>query len=331
MPKYSFIVPVYNRPDEVDELLHSLTQQSFTDFDITIVEDGSSTPCKPILGKYTSDLKINYLAQQNSGPSIARNNGAAHATGEMLIFLDSDVIVPKDYLLAVDTAVCERQLQCFGGPDASHPSFTPIQKAISHSMTSVLTTGGIRGKKETMDKFYPRGFNMGISSAEFKRVGGFSDMRFGEDIDFSIRLIENGCKAGLVKDAFVYHKRRTTFKSFFKQVYNSGIARINLEKRHPGTIKLVHLLPAAFFCGNLLLLALCCVWPILFCVFALPALAFFADALLSTRDIRVALLAVIASYIQLGGYGCGFCDCFIGRVFFKKGEYARFVMNFYRK
>ena len=331
MPKYSFIVPVYNRPDEVDELLQSLTAQRFRNFDVTIVEDGSADTCRHIVDKFADSLPINYLEQANGGPSAARNNGAAHAAGDYLIFLDSDVIVPDGYLDAVDKAVNERQLQCFGGPDASHPSFTTIQKAISHSMTSVLTTGGIRGKKEKMDKFYPRSFNMGISRSEFTRVGGFSDMRFGEDVDFSMRLIEHGCKAGLIADAFVYHKRRTTFKAFFKQVYNSGIARINLAKRHPGTMKLVHALPAAFFLGNIGLIVLGFLWWPFWCLLPLPALAFFADALIATKELKVALLAVPAAYVQLGGYGCGFCECFVRRVIFRQGEFARFVKNFYKK
>lgn len=331
MPKYSFIIPVYNRPDEVDELLQSLLGQNFSDFNITIVEDGSTNTCQTVVEKYADRLPLHYIAQPNAGPSIARNNGAAHSEGDYLIFLDSDVIVPDGYLPAVDKAVTERGLQCFGGPDASHPSFTPIQKAISHSMTSVLTTGGIRGKKENMDKFYPRSFNMGISREAFMKVGGFSDMRFGEDVDFSMRLIENGFKAGLIKDAFVYHKRRTTFKAFFKQVYNSGIARINLSKRHPGTLKIVHLLPAAFFVGNILLLVAGCIWPPLFVLLALPAVAFFIDALLTTKDLHVSILAVAASYVQLGGYGCGFCECFLRRVILRQGEFTRFVKNFYKK
>ncbi|MBQ4230495.1 MAG: glycosyl transferase family 2, partial [Salinivirgaceae bacterium] len=172
---------------------------------------------------------------------------------------------------------------------------------------------------------------MGISRGEFARVGGFGDMRFGEDVDFSMRLIEHGCKAGLIADAFVYHKRRTTFKAFFKQVYNSGIARINLEKRHPGTMKLVHALPAAFFLGNIGLIVLGFLWWPLWCLLALPALAFFADALVATKELRVALLAVPAAYVQLGGYGCGFCECFVRRVIFGKGEFTRFVKNFYKK
>lgn len=331
MLKYSFIIPVYNRPDEVDELLESLLEQDFDGFDVTIVEDGSANTSRDAVEKYSSRLDIHYIEQPNSGPSLARNNGASQAKGEYFIFIDSDVIVPTGYLKAIDKALSERDLQCFGGPDASHPSFSPIQKAISHSMTSVLTTGGIRGKKEKMDKFYPRGFNVGVQRDAFMKVGGYSDMRFGEDMDFSMRLIESGCKTGLIKDAFVYHKRRTSFKAFFKQVYNSGIARINLEKRHRGTLKLVHLLPACFFLGNILLVTLCCFFPLLLCVLALPAIAFFADALVSTKSVKVALLTVVASYVQLMGYGCGFCDCFINRIILRKGEYGRFVKNFYKK
>ena len=317
MPKYSFIIPVYNRPDEVEELLKSLTNQQFSDFEVVIIEDGSTETCQSVVDQYRDKLRLEYTVQSNSGPSIARNNGAVRAHGEFIIFLDSDVIVPPQYLAVVDRAVGERGLQCFGGPDASHPSFTPIQKAISHSMTSVLTTGGIRGKKENMDKFYPRSFNMGISAATFRQVGGFSDMRFGEDVDFSMRLMESGFRAGLVKEAFVYHKRRTTFKSFFKQVYNSGIARINLEKRHPGTMKMVHMLPAFFLLGNIALLIVSAFWHYAAFLILVPAMAFFIDALFQTKELRVALLAVPASYVQLCGYGAGFCDCFWNRKIWK--------------
>lgn len=331
MPKYSFIIPVYNRPDEVEELLESLTKQNYTNFELIVVEDGSTIDCKNIVEKYRQKLCIEYVVQPNGGPSVARNRGAEIARGDYFIFLDSDVIVPENYLQIVDENVESRLLQCFGGPDASHPSFTPIQKAISHSMTSVLTTGGIRGKKESMDKFYPRSFNMGISREAFVKVNGFSDMRFGEDVDFSMRLIENNFKAGLIKEAFVYHKRRTTFKSFFKQVYNSGIARINLEKRHKGTMKLVHILPALFFLGNVFLIMLACFFPVFVGLLLLPAIAFFADALVATKNLRVALLAVPAAYVQLCGYGCGFCECFVRRVVLGKGEFSRFVKNFYKK
>ena len=273
--KYSIIVPVYNRPDEVDELLQSLTEQELKDFEVVIVEDGSQKPCKDVCDKFADILDLHYYVKENGGPGQARNYGAERAKGEWLIILDSDVVLPKGYLQAVENGLsveCRVEsvefaaaknkaeassddsnhnstlytlhstLAAFGGPDASHPSFTPIQKAISYSMTSFFTTGGIRGGKKKLDKFYPRSFNMGIRRDVYLKLGGFSKMRFGEDIDFSYRIVEAGYNPQLFPDAWVWHKRRTDFRKFFRQVYNSGIARINLEKRHPGTLKLVHLL-----------------------------------------------------------------------------------------
>ena len=273
--KYSIIVPVYNRPDEVDELLASLCEQEVKDFEVIIVEDGSSVPCDEVCRKYSERLDLKYFLKRNSGPGQSRNYGAKRASGEWLIVLDSDVVLPKGYLTAVDkethpqplpiregsnipqqkenqeervsTPLPHREGQggesagdglfsAFGGPDASHPSFTPVQKAISYSMTSFFTTGGIRGGKAKLDKFYPRSYNMGIRRDVYQELDGFSKMRFGEDIDFSYRIVEAGYKTALLPDAWVWHKRRTDFKKFFRQVFNSGIARINLEKRHPGTM-----------------------------------------------------------------------------------------------
>ena len=257
--KYSIIVPVFNRPDEVDELLESLCHQDVKDFEVIIVEDGSEKPCKDVCDKYANILDLHYYFKENSGPGQSRNYGAERANGEWLIVLDSDVVLPKDYLRNVESGM--RNEDAFGGPDASHPSFTPIQKAISYSMTSFFTTGGIRGGKgKKLDKFFPRSYNMGIRREVYQELGGFTKMRFGEDIDFSYRIIEAGYKTALIPEAWVWHKRRTDFRKFFRQVYNSGIARINLEKRHPGTMKLVHLLPTVFTVGVLgcLLLAPFC-------------------------------------------------------------------------
>ena len=189
-------------------------------------------------------------------PGQSRNYGAERAQGEWLIVLDSDVVLPENYLQAVEDGLQEKPADAWGGPDASHPSFTPVQKAISYSMTSFFTTGGIRGGKAKLDKFYPRSFNMGILRDVYLKLGGFSKMRFGEDIDFSYRIVEAGYKTRLLPDAWVWHKRRTDFRKFFRQVYNSGIARINLMKRHPGTLKLVHLLPTVFTLGVIGLLLL---------------------------------------------------------------------------
>lgn len=253
--RYSVIIPVYNRPDEVDELLQSLTRQSFKDFEVIIVEDGSSVPCKNVADRYQDILNIRYYSKPNSGPGQTRNYGAERSRGEYLIILDSDCILPEDYFQEVEKELQETPADAFGGPDRAHASFTDVQKAINYSMTSFFTTGGIRGGKKKMDKFYPRSFNMGVHREVYEALGGFSRMRFGEDIDFSIRIFKGGYRCRLFPGAWVYHKRRTDLKKFFKQVHNSGIARINLYKKHPDSLKIVHLLPAAFTLGVVVLLA----------------------------------------------------------------------------
>ena len=233
MKKYSLIIPVYNRPDEVDELLDSLIHQSLKDFEVLIVEDGSAQPCKEVVDRYAGRLDVKYFVKANSGPGMSRNYGAERALGEYLIVLDSDCVIPQDYLKAVETELQREPADAFGGPDRAHESFTPVQKAINYSMTSFFTTGGIRGGKKKMDKFYPRSFNMGIRADVYKALGGFSKMRFGEDIDFSIRIFKGGYRCRLFPEAWVWHKRRTDFTKFFRQVHNSGIARIHLYKKYP--------------------------------------------------------------------------------------------------
>lgn len=254
--KYSIIVPVFNRPDEVDELLASLVGQTLKDFEVIIVEDGSERPCKDVCDKYADKIDIRYFMKDNSGPGQSRNYGAERAAGEYLIVLDSDVVLPEGYLKAVDDELQREPADAFGGPDCAHDSFTETQKAISYSMTSFFTTGGIRGGKKKLDKFYPRSFNMGIRRDVYMRLGGFSKMRFGEDIDFSIRIFKAGCRCRLFPEAWVWHKRRTDMRKFFRQVYNSGIARINLYKKYPESLKLVHLLPMVFTVGVIALSSL---------------------------------------------------------------------------
>ena len=248
--RYSIIIPVFNRPDEVGELLESLAQQTFKDFEVIIVEDGSDITCKDVCDRFASILSLHYYFKENGGPGQSRNYGAERASGDWFIVLDSDVVLPPSYLAEVNSSLFDlhSSLPCdaWGGPDTAHPDFTPVQKAISYAMTSFFTTGGIRGGKAKLDKFFPRSFNMGIRREVYQKLGGFSKMRFGEDIDFSYRIVEAGYRTQLIPKAWVWHKRRTDFRKFFRQVYNSGIARINLEKRHPGTLKLVHLLPMVF-------------------------------------------------------------------------------------
>ncbi len=347
--KYSIIVPVFNRPDEVDELLESLCQQTVKDFEVLIVEDGSQRDCKAITEKYANRLDIKYFKKANSGPGQSRNYGAERAQGNYLIILDSDVVLPDGYLQAVDNELTQKTCAAFGGPDAAHPSFTPVQKAISYSMTSFFTTGGIRGGKAKLDKFYPRSFNMGISKDVYQALGGFSKMRFGEDIDFSYRIVEAGYQPRLFPEAWVWHKRRTDFRKFFRQVYNSGIARINLEKRHPGTLKIVHLLPTLFTIGviGLLLLFVCGLMISSFgsvqvkpqgqqlCQLALLPLALYAslifiDSSVKNRSLYVGLLSIPAAFVQLTGYGFGFIESWWKRCVRGQDEFQAFEKTFYQ-
>lgn len=353
MTKYSIIVPVYNRPDEVNELLESLTTQTFKEFDVYIVEDGSKIPCKDICDKYADRLPIHYYNKENSGPGQSRNYGAERADGEYLLILDSDVVLPSTYLEEIEKELQREPADAFGGPDRAHESFTDTQKAISYSMTSFFTTGGIRGGKKKMDKFYPRSFNMGIRKDVYQNLGGFSKMRFGEDIDFSIRIFKAGCKCRLFPEAWVWHKRRTDFRKFFRQVYNSGIARINLYKKYPESLKLVHLLPTVFtvgVCGLVLISAfgrimmeygggnyqhatdnpwywVCLIpWlPIL-----LYCLLLFIDSSIFNKSMKIGFLSIGAAFVQLFGYGTGFIASWWNRCILKKGEFQAFEKTFYK-
>ena len=346
--KYSIIVPVYNRPDEVDELLESLSNQTHRDFEVIIVEDGSVRTCKDVCDKYADILALHYYAKENSGPGQSRNYGAERANGEYIIIVDSDVVLPKGYVEAIDKTLSStiEEIVAFGGPDASHPSFTPVQKAISYSMTSFFTTGGIRGGKAKLDKFYPRSFNMGIRQDVYLQLGGFAKMRFGEDIDFSYRIVEAGYRPRLFPNAWVWHKRRTDFKKFFRQVYNSGIARINLEKRHPGTMKLVHLLPTVFTIGVIALILISAVGRALmhyvdrdqfyWMCFApwipiiLYSLLICINSTIKNRSLRVGILSVPAAFVQLMGYGLGFIESWWKRCVLKQDEFQAFEKTFYK-
>lgn len=328
--RYSVIIPVYNRPDEVDELLQSLVSQSLKDFEVIVVEDGSSVPCEDVVNKYRDKLDVHYYSKPNSGPGQTRNYGAERSKGEFLLILDSDCILPEGYLQAIEDELHREEADAFGGPDRAHDSFTRVQKAINYAMTSFFTTGGIRGGKKKMDKFYPRSFNMGVRAEAYRALGGFSNMRFGEDIDFSIRIFKAGYRCRLFSEAWVWHKRRTDLKKFFKQVHNSGIARINLYKKYPESLKLVHLLPAVFTVGVvfLLLCSLLCVWSLL--PLALFVLIVFIDASLSNKSVVIGILSVVASFIQLTGYGTGFLRAWWKRCVLGKDAFSAFEKNFYK-
>ena len=330
-PKFSIIIPVYNRPQEVQELLESPTHQTTGDFEVIIVEDGSSVRCEEIARSFADKLTISYIEKENGGPAAARNFGATKANGEWLIFFDSDCLIPEHYITDAISELQQHDCQLFGGADRSHPSFTPLQKAIDYSMTSIITTGGIRGNKKSADKFYPRTFNMGIKKEVFDQIGGFSNMRFGEDVDFSYKVKEGGYDSRLFAENWVYHKRRNTFRTFFKQVFNSGIARIHLTRRHPGTLKLVHLLPSAFVLGTLFLIAVAltvCPWAI--SPIALLVLVLWGDATRRTKSLCTGALAVATSFTQLTGYGSGLIIGWWNICIRGRHDYAAFTKNFYR-
>lgn len=325
------IIPVFNRPGEVEELLESLRTQRVKPEEIIIVEDGSTETCESVANSYKAHLPVSYFYKENSGPGLSRNYGCEQAKGNFFLFLDSDCVLPADYIKEVKAALAGGEVDAFGGPDRAHRSFSRIQKAINFSMTSFFTTGGIRGGSEKLGKFQPRSFNMGFSREVFQSTGGFSGMRFGEDIDLSIRILKNGFKIKLVREAFVYHKRRTHLRQFFKQVYNSGIARINLYKRHPGSLNLVHFAPALFTLGTVALLVLSLsvsryfLAPIL-----LHLLLLFLSASLRNRSVLVGILSLLTSYTQLVGYGTGFIMAFWRRVVLGKDEFAAFRNTFYK-
>ena len=352
--KYSIIIPVYNRPEEVNELLQSLTKQTYRDMEVIIVEDGSTVTCESVVRNYAGKLQLRYYTKENSGPGMTRNFGAEHSQGDFLIILDSDCVLPAGFLQAIEDELMRKDCDAWGGPDRAHDGFSSVQKAINYSMTSFLTTGGIRGGKKQMDKkFYPRSFNMGIRRSLYRQLDGFSSMRFGEDIDLSLRIYKSNANCRLFPDAWVWHKRRTDLKKFFRQVHNSGIARINLMKRHPGSLKLVHLLPAVFTLGvfaclfllliggGLTALTLCPNVAIhynlgmaLTLAGLVPLLLFsfvvFVDSSFRNKSCKVGVLSIWASFIQLVGYGTGFLRawwlrCVCGR----NEELQAFKENFY--
>lgn len=320
MEKFSIIIPVYNRPDEVDDLLASLVRQEARNFEVIIVEDGSTVPCKDAVSRYADRLDIKYFAKENEGRSIARNYGMEHATGSYFIFFDSDCVIPADYFSKLNRMHASKPFDCFGGPDAADASFTTTQKAINHAMTSFLTTGGIRGGKVRLEKFTPRTFNMGFSRPVYDKVGGFREM-FSEDIDMSTRIRLAGFSIGLYPDLPVYHKRRVDFRKFLRQVYVFGMSRITLRLLYPDTMKAVHWLPAIFVLGvaaMVLMAIFCSPWWLL--PLGLYLLAIFASALWSTHSFAIAMKAVPASIIQLGGYGCGFLKAYFTKIILGRGR-----------
>lgn len=305
---YSFIIPVFNRPDEIDELLESLVKQHYQKgFEVVVVEDGSTIDCKAIVEKYQDKLTISYYYKTNSGPGASRNYGMQRANGQYFIILDSDCIIPSQYLLEVDAYLNVSYVDCFGGPDAALVSFSNVQKAINFSMTSFLTTGGIRGANQRVAKFQPRSFNMGISKKAFELSGGFGNIHPGEDPDLTIRLWKMNIDTELFPNAFVYHKRRIDWSKFFTQVNKFGKARPILNQRYPKYAKMFYWFPSIFTAGLAVSLLLLLVGNyLLFDLYILYALLIFVLATVKEKNLEVGLYAILAIFIQFYGYGIGF-------------------------
>ena len=320
MPRFSVIVPVYNRIGEVEDLLKSLAEQSCKDFEVVLVEDGSTERCDQVARKYAEKVDVKYFYKENEGRSIARNYGLERAQGDYFVFFDSDCVIPPDYFATLSRCLDENPLDCFGGPDAAHDSFTDMQKAINFSMTAFLTTGGIRGGRVQLEKFVPRTFNMGYSRKVWETVGGFREM-FSEDIDMSTRVRKAGFSIGLVREAYVYHKRRVNLRLFARQIYVFGMSRITLYLLYPESLKVVHWLPAVFVLGTTAMILLSIFWN-LWAIAPLVAylLVLFATALASTRSLKIACMGVVAAIVQLGGYGIGFLKAFTWKVLLRHGR-----------
>lgn len=313
---YSFVIPTFNRPDEVQELLVSASKlelplnEGFEGFEMVFADGSPTEVLTPVISAFSKKLELTHLHKPKLAISPSRNLGAQHAKGDYLIFLDSDVILPEKYFHAVHKAVIEKQPACFGGPDAAHEAFTPLQKAISYSMTSYFTTGGIRGGKKQLHAYNPRGFNMGIKKSVFEEVEGYSKMVCGEDIELSIRIIKAGYQTHLIPEAYVYHKRRNTLKSFFRQVKRFGAARVNIYYRHRSELKITHLFPSAFFLflvGGLLSYFFSeTLFQLFAMVISIYLAAIFLNATFQNRNVGVGLLSIVTSITQLCGYGIGF-------------------------
>jgi len=332
---YSLIIPVYNRPDEVDELLVSLSQLDYNeDFEIVIIEDGSTIKCDDVVENFNEKLNISYYYKENSGPGDSRNYGMKKAKGDYFIIFDSDCIIPKNYLAEVSLALNEGYVDCFGGPDKALDSFSDIQKAINFTMTSFLTTGGIRGGSEKIDKFQPRSFNMGLSRKAFEASNGFGNIHPGEDPDLSIRLWNLGFETKLFPKAFVYHKRRIDWEKFTVQVNKFGKARPILNSWYPQHNKITFFFPTVFIIGLFLSVLLYVVsqkFDYLLQLYFLYFLALFLVSSYQNKSFKIGILSIKAVWKQFYGYGTGFIESFVKVIILKQKPEEAFPELFFTK
>ncbi|WP_369753885.1 glycosyltransferase family 2 protein [Flavobacterium sp. WC2409] len=329
---FSLIIPVYNRPDEVDELLESLSQTDYKeDFEIVLVEDGSYLKCDDVLQKYSAKLSISYYYKENSGPGDSRNFGMLKAKGDYFIIFDSDCIIPKQYLNEVDKALKENYVDCFGGPDKALDSFSDIQKAINFAMTSFLTTGGIRGGSEKIDKFQPRSFNMGLSRKAFEASKGFGNIHPGEDPDLSIRLWNLGFETKLFPNAYVYHKRRIDWEKFSIQVNKFGKARPILNSWYPKYNKLTFFFPSVFIIGfGLAVFLLIFTYDYLLKLYFVYFLILFIVSAYQNKSVKIGYLSIVAVWKQFYGYGLGFIESYIKVIVLKQKPQIAFPELFFK-
>lgn len=330
---FSIIIPVYNRPDEIDELLASLSKLEFNEgFEIVIIEDGSTIKSDAIIEKYSEKLDVSYFFKENTGPGDSRNFGMQNAKGDYFILFDSDCIIPKNYLNEVVKAFQINYIDCFGGPDQALDSFSNIQKAINFSMTSFLTTGGIRGGSEKLNKFQPRSFNMGISKKAFQASGGFGNIHPGEDPDLSIRLWDLGFETKLFPKAYVYHKRRIDWDKFSLQVNKFGKARPILNSWYPKHSKLTYFFPSVFIVGFYLsIVLLIFAFDFLFKLYCVYFFILLITAAIQTKSLKIGWLALVATWKQFNGYGIGFLQSFIKINVLKQKPELAFPELFFKK
>nr|WP_321353554.1 glycosyltransferase [uncultured Draconibacterium sp.] len=341
--RYTIIIAVYNRTDEIRELLDSAEKLDFDRnvFEFLFVDDGSKDGFQDFINKYksTTNLITRSIYQENKGPGEARNNGMRNAKGEYFIFVDSDCMFPPNWLHTIDEELQRNGYEAFGGPDTCHESFSPLLKAITYSMTSKLGTGGTRGQKKSVGKFYPRSFNMGIHRKIFEDIGGMNKLRHGQDMDFSQRIYDAGYKVGLIADAFVYHKRRTSLSKFYRQIFNWGVARINLSLAHPSMLKPVHLLPAMVVLGLVFLLIFTIIFPVIgsylwiFTGISYLGIIFtaFFQSLLQYKNLKAALLSPVTLNIQVFAYGFGLIKALWQTKILGRKEAEGFVKGYYGK
>ncbi len=339
MLRYSIIIATYNRLEELNELLPSLVAQTFPadQFEVIIVDDGSTDGTKEYIHSLSTEFDLRYLSQENKGPGAARNYGMSKAEGDYFIFVDSDCLLPPTYLQAIDDSIEENHWDAFGGPDTYHESFSPMQKAINYSMTSFIGTGGTRGSKKSVGKFYPRSFNMGISREVYEKIGGMNDLRHGQDMDLSARIYEAGFKVGFIPDAYVYHKRRTSLSKFFRQIHNWGVARINLGASHEGMLKPVHLLPAGVLFATVGTVILGVLFPVFRPLLALMivgmiliAAVAFVQSFGQYHSIKTSFLSIVTLFVQVYAYGLGLVNAILQKL--RGAEVAEGITkNYYGK